>query len=53
MYYSIPAIADITSLAAAVPTPEQSANPWEGVIDPLGQYGREPETVKRSDIEYP
>lgn len=51
MHYTIPSIIALASLAAAVPTPEQSADPWKGVIDPWGQYGRRPENAKRTNIE--
>lgn len=51
MHYTIPSIVALASLAAAVPTPEQQADQWKGVIDPWGQYGRKPENTKRSNIE--
>ena len=53
MHYMIPSIVALASLAAAVPTPQEQAadDPWKGVIDPWGQYGRKPENTKRSHIE--
>lgn len=51
MHYTIPSIVVLASVAAAVPTPEQQADQWKGVIDPWGQYGRKPESAKRSIID--
>lgn len=51
MRYIVPFTVALASLAAAVPTPEQPADPWKGVIDPWGQYGRNPEDAKPVNIE--
>ncbi|KAI0124314.1 hypothetical protein BJ170DRAFT_638855 [Xylariales sp. AK1849] len=53
MHYTIPSILALAFLAAAAPAPEPKPDQWEGVIDPWGQYGRTPQSVKRADIEFP
>lgn len=50
MHYTVPSIVFLASVAAAVPTPEQQADQWKGVIDPWGQYGRKPDSAKRPTI---
>lgn len=48
--FSIPYILALASLVSAVPTPTPQ-DPWEGVIDPWGQYGKLPSNYsKRSSI---
>ena len=51
MRYTVSSLITLDSVAAALPAPEQPADPWEGVIDPWGQYGHKPENVKRTTIE--
>ena len=47
--FAIPSILALASLASAVPTPAPQ-DPWAGVIDPWGQFGKGPSNSKRSDI---
>ncbi|KAF5671224.1 hypothetical protein FHETE_4194 [Fusarium heterosporum] len=58
MHYSIALGLALASLAAAIPAPvpqdpiaPEQTDPWAGVIDPWGEYGRKPDNVKRANIE--
>ncbi|KAM7190152.1 hypothetical protein V8F33_009629 [Rhypophila sp. PSN 637] len=52
--FTIPSILALASVTSAMPKPEQweGPNPWDGVIDPWGEYGVKPgeSTAKRSPV---
>ncbi|KAM7217488.1 hypothetical protein V8F06_007119 [Rhypophila decipiens] len=50
--FTIPSILALASLTSAIPKPEQWEGPWDGVIDPWGEFGTKPENVPRSNVVF-
>ncbi|KAK8849140.1 hypothetical protein PGQ11_015620 [Apiospora arundinis] len=49
MHYVVPSMLALASLAVAAPALEQRDDPWAGVLDPWGQFGKKPGNGKRSN----